>query len=122
LDQGASDAGIKLLLEDMERREQKFHRCIAQYESEEGPGVMNSWLQFVPEEGLHVEHLSERLAEPHSLSELVEETHCLNSSLSDAYLALAKQAPTSDLENLFSNLVNLEECNDSHYVEALLDG
>jgi hypothetical protein len=121
LDRAASDERIKLLLEDMERRERKFDRCVAQYESKEGPGVRNTWLQFVPEEVLHIDHLSERLAEPHSLSELVEETLRLNSSLSDAYLALAKQAPTPDLENLFTDLAHFEESNDTHYVEALLD-
>jgi hypothetical protein len=121
LDAAASDERIKLLLEDMERRERKFDHCIAQYEAEEGLGVLNTWLQFVPEEVLHVDHLSERLAEPRSLSELVEETLQLNSRLSDAYLALARQAPTPELEGLFTDLANLEESNDSHYVEALLD-
>ncbi|MGE4003280.1 MAG: hypothetical protein AB7I48_24100, partial [Planctomycetaceae bacterium] len=77
--------------------------------------MLNTWLQFVPEEVLHVDHLSERPAEPHSLSEPVEETLRLNSSLSDGYLALAKQAPTPELEDLFTDLTNLEKLNDSHY-------
>lgn len=121
LDQAASDERIKLLLEDMERRERQFDRCLARYGSEERPGVMNTWLQFVPEEVLKIDRLSERLTEPRSLSQLVEETLELNSSLSEAYLALAKQAPTPDIEELFTDLANLEESNDSHYVEALLD-
>lgn len=120
-DQAATDERLKLLLEDMERRERRFNRCIARYEAEEDPGVLDTWLQFVPEEVLHLDRLSERLVEPHSLTELVEETLRINSRLSEAYLALAKQAPTPELQELFTDLANIEERNDSHYVEALLD-
>jgi hypothetical protein len=121
LDESASDERIKLLLEDMERRETKFDECVEQYESEEGAAVLNTWLQFVPDEVLHLDHIAERLAAPRSLSELVEETLRLNSSLCDAYLTLAQKAPIPALRELFTDLANIEERNDCHYAEALLD-
>jgi hypothetical protein len=51
----------------------------------------------------------------------VEETLRLNSSLCDAYLTLAQKAPIPALRELFTDLANIEERNDCHYAEALLD-
>lgn len=121
LDAATTDERIKLLLEDMERRERKFEECVGKYEAEEGPGVLGTWLQFVPEETLHVDRLAERLAQPRSLEELVEETVALNSSLEDAYRAIAQDADAPEIQELFGNLAHLERNNDCHYAKMLLN-
>lgn len=121
LDEAATDQRIQFLLEDMERRERKFDDCVGEYASEEDPAVLESWLQFVPDETTHIDHISERLAEPQTLGALVEETLRLNSSLSDAYLILAEEAPTEQLKDLFMDLARMEERNDCHYAKVLLD-
>lgn len=121
LDEHASDERIQLLLEDMQRREEQFEDCLCQYECEGESAVLKTWLQFVPDEALAIDHLAERLAVPRTLEELVEETLALNSTLSDAYLILAKEAPIPEVGKLFRDLANLEECNDCHYVKSLLD-
>jgi hypothetical protein len=121
LDQAATDERIQLMLEDMQQREQKFDQNIAAYESEEDPAVLETWLQFVPEEAVHIERISERLATPRTIEELVEETLRLNSTLCDAYLVLAQEAPISELRDLFMDLAKLEERNDCHYAKMLLD-
>lgn len=117
----ATDERIQLLLEDMERRERKFERCIAQYEQDSGVKLPGTWMQFVPEDVLQVDNLVNRLVAPKSLCDLVEETLKVNSALSDAYLAMAEDAPTSALQDLFKDLANMEERNDQHYAKAILD-
>ncbi len=121
LNSESTDERIKLLLEDMERRENVFDDCIRQYESFEPSAVLNTWLQFVPEGAVRLTHLNQRLATPRSLAELVEETLQLNSRLCDAYLVMAKQAPIPALRELMTDLAQLEENNDSHYAKVLLD-
>lgn len=121
LDVAATDERIKLLLEDMERHEAAFDDCVAEYEADNDPAVLETWLQFVPEDALSIDDIKERLATPGSLSELVEETLCLNSSLANAYLTLAKEAPSPKVCELFTDLAKLEESNDCHYAKMLLD-
>ena len=117
----ATDERIKLLLEDMRRREDRFAACVAGYNGNKHSKVLDTWLQFVPEEVEQLDEIDEQLKVPSSLSELVEATLKLNGSLVRAYLALAKDAPTAELQELFADLASMEEHNDSHYVKALLD-
>ena len=120
LDAESSDERIKLLLEDMERREDAYDACIREYESSESTAILETWLQFVPDEAVRISHIKEQLAKPCSLSELVNETLQLNSRLCDAYLTLAKEAPIPELQELFADLAQLEEENDCHYAKVLL--
>lgn len=117
----ACDERIQLLLEDMEQRERKLERCIAQYEHDAGSRVPETWVQFVPEDVLQVNDLTQRLSAPKSLCELVEETLKVNGALSEAYLTMAKEAPIPALKELFTDLANIEDRNDRHYAKAVLD-
>jgi hypothetical protein len=121
LDQAATDERIRLLLEDMQRREQEFDQAVAEYESDTPGSILETELESVPEQALHVDHLRERLAQPRTLEELVEETLLLNSTLCDAYLTLAREAPLPEVRDLFQNLARLEERNDCQYARAILD-
>lgn len=121
LDEAATDGRIRLLLEDMRQREQEFDQAVAQYEAGTPASVLEAELDSVPPQGLHINHLRERLAQPRTLEELVEETLLLNSTLCDAYLTLAREAPSPQVRELFQNLARLEERNDCHYARAILD-
>lgn len=121
LKQSATDERIILLLQDMQRREEKFSQCVADYESQDNTSVLNTWLQFIPDEVLQVDAIADQLSAPCSLTDLVEMTLKLNHNLVLAYLVLARNAPTTELQDLFANLAKIEERNDTHYVEALLD-
>jgi rubrerythrin len=121
LDQAATDERIRLLLEDMQRREQQFDQAVAEYESTTPRPILETELESVPEPALHVERLRERLVQPRTLEELVEETLLLNSTLCDAYLTLAREAPLPEVRELFQNLARLEERNDCQYARAILD-
>lgn len=121
LDEATSDQRIRLLLEDMQQRELEFDEAVAQFESDTPPSILESELESVPEKALHVDHIRERLAQPRTLEELVEETLLLNSTLSDAYLALASEAPLPEIRGLFQDLARIEERNDCHYARAILN-
>jgi hypothetical protein len=121
LDKVATDERIQLLLEDMQKREQAFDDCIARYESEKSPAVLNTWLQFVPDEAVRIYHIAEQLTMPRTLEDLVEETLSLNTTLIDAYRLMADEAPTPELSTLFADLAKLEVRNDCHYAKMLLD-
>ena len=121
LDQAATDERIQRLLEDMQQRERSFDESVAAYESEEDPAVLETWLPLVPEEAVHIDHIVERLTTPQTIEDLVEETLQLNRILCDAYLVLAKEAPLSELRDLFTDLAKIEERNDCHYARMLLD-
>lgn len=121
LEETETDERIKLLLEDMQRRERKFDDCIAQYESDQHPVVLQTWLQFVPDEAVQIDHIAERLARPRSLEDLVEETLRLNSVLCEAYRTLANEAPIPEVADLFADLARLEESNECHYAKTLLE-
>jgi hypothetical protein len=121
LDEAATDERIRLLLEDMQRREQEFDETVAGYESATPPSILETELESVPEKALHIDHIRERLSQPRTLEELVEETLLLNSTLCDAYLSIAREARINDVSELFQNLARLEERNDCHYARAILD-
>jgi len=121
LSQVATDERIQLLLSDMEHRERKFNKCVAQYEASGNPAVLNTWLQFVPDEAVEIDQLAERIAVPQTLEDLVDATLRLNSTLIEAYLELALEAPTSDVRDLFTDLSRQEKRNDCHYATVLLD-
>lgn len=121
LEEVATDARIQSLLEHMEQRERTFDDCVAEYESEEKPKVLETRLQFVPDEATHIDHVAERLRLQQSLEDLVDETLRLNSTLIDAYLTLAKETAISELGELFTNLAKIDERNDCHYVKMPLD-
>ncbi len=120
LNAAATDERIKLLLEDMQHREQRFEECVGQYVSDNGSAILDTWLQFVPEEGGRIDRIADRLTEPKDLSELVAETLVLNSALCETYRTMAEEAPTPDLRELFLNLARMEEQNDCHYAKVLL--
>lgn len=121
LDEAAADERIRLLLEDMQRREQEFDQTVAQCESDTPPSILETELESVPEKAVHINHIRERLAQPRTLEELVEETLLLNSTLCDAYLTIAREAPSPQVGELFQKLARLEERNDCHYARAVLD-
>jgi hypothetical protein len=117
----ATDERIQLLLEDIEWRERKLEHCIARYETDADQKLPETWLQFVPEDVLHIEDLTGRLNQPTSLGELVEETLRIDRALTEAYLAMANEAPTSALQDLFTDLATIEQRNDRHYAKAVAD-
>ncbi len=121
LSDATTDDRLQLLLDDMQRREEQFDDCVAQYELNEPPAILHTWLQFVPEEAVKVSDLARKLAAPRTLEELVEETLRLNSTLCDAHLALSREAPIPELRDLFRDLANIEEQNDCHYAKVLFD-
>lgn len=121
LDEAETDERIKLLLEDMEKRERTFDECVGEYKTDQHPVVLQTWLQFVPEEAVQIDHIGERLAQPRSLEELVEETLQLNCVLQEAYQTLANEAPIPEVADLFSDLAQIEQRNDCHYAKMLLD-
>jgi hypothetical protein len=121
LDEAAADERIRLLLEDMQRREQEFDEAVARCESETPPAILETELESVPEKAVDINHIRERLAQPRTLEELVEETLLLNSTLCNAYLTIAREAPSPQITRLFQELARLEELNDCHYARAILD-
>jgi len=121
LDEQATDERIKLLLKDMQQREEQFESCVAQYKIDHHDSVLNTWVRYLPDEVVHIDRLNDQLAEPRSLDELVEETIRLNGSLCNAYLSLAEQAHIPAMKELFQDLANLEEQNDCHYAKVLLE-
>lgn len=120
LDEAATDERIRLLIEDMQKREQAFDQAVAECESENSPAILETVVESVPDAAVHIDHLRERLSEPRTLEELVEETLLLNSTLCDAYLVLAREAPEPQVSRLFENLARLEERNDCHYARVIL--
>lgn len=121
LDEAATDERIRLLLEDMQQREEAFDQAVAQCESENPPALLETVVESVPDAALHIDHLRERLSEPRTLEELVEETLMLNSTLCDAYLTLAREASVPEVSELFRGLAKLEERNDCHYARTILN-
>lgn len=121
LDEQTTDERLKLLLKDMEKREEQFEACVSQYEIDHHDSVLNTWVRYLPDEVVHIDRIAEKLAVPHSLDELVEETIRLNGSLCDAYLSMAGQAQTPAMKELFQDLARIEEQNDCHYAKVLLD-
>ncbi len=121
LNAAASDERVKLLLEDMQHREQQFEQCVGQYVSDDGSAILDTWLQFVPEEGIRIDRIADWLAEPKDLAGLVAETLAVNAALCETYRAMAKEAPTPELHELFLSLAQLEEQIDCHYAKVLLD-
>ena len=116
-----ADERLQLLLEDMERRELSFDDCVAQYEANEDSEALGTWLQFVPDEAVHVDHLSERLAEPRTMEDLAEETLTAEQQAVRRLSRDGQGGSNPELKDLFTDLAKMEERNDCHYVTTLLE-
>jgi len=113
------DACLKLLTDYMADHESRIDQCIASYESDAAKGVLDTWLQFGDED-----EISKRIAHAtfdHSMTpeELVSKALDIQRDLVKLYRELSEATSVPELEDLFSNLITLEENKGRHYTRAL---
>jgi hypothetical protein len=114
------DEEVQLLLADLERRESTFIGCLEGFKVEGSRQVLESWLQFVPEEVIRLEEFTSQLPPAESVEGLVNEVIEVNRSLQGAYRALADCCDLPKVRELFENLAQWEENLDKHLSKVLL--
>ena len=115
------DERLDLLLEYMARHEENFNQCLARYEDEAASGILDTWLPFVPDE---ITSSALEQVEMHagvSADELIGNALSVDKRLIALYEVLAGSTSVPHVQELFTNLVQLEEAKDRRYSSAICD-
>ncbi len=113
------DACLKLLTDYMADHESRIDQCIASYESDAAKGVLDTWLQFGDEDEVseRIEHTT--FDDSMTPEELVSNALDIQRDLVKLYRELSEATSVPEVEELFSNLITLEENKGRHYTRAL---
>lgn len=111
----------QLLLDYMGRHERNTNRCLAKYKKEAVDGVLDTWMQYIPDSQLR-EAFEEAKIEPGmSPEEVFAHTLKIDRALIAFYEQLASYSAAPKLQELFQNLLEMEKTKDTEYARSLLD-
>ncbi len=116
-----SDERLALLLKYLAGHEKKFEESLAAYEDDAAKEVLNTWLKFVPDETIDgaLKHFD--LRDDMDADEIIAAVLAFDKSLIDLYRQLADKAPIARIQEVFMNLLQMEESKDRQYARSVLD-
>jgi rubrerythrin len=115
------DDQVHRLLEYMGRHEKAFNRTLAKYERDAAEGVLNTWLQYAPDERTWRALQHAEIRPDMSLDEVMEQALDVDQDLRDMYRQLADESSVPRVQELFQSLLEMQESKDAQYARTLLD-
>jgi rubrerythrin len=115
------DERVKALLDYMGRHEGNFNKALARYEETAAQGVLDTWLQFAPDETLNQAFKKVELTPGMSPDEVIQVALDLDKTLLTLYEELAQSTSAPHVKELFMNLLQMEEGKDHQYARSLFD-
>ncbi|MFG0333804.1 MAG: hypothetical protein ACF8TS_10615 [Maioricimonas sp. JB049] len=112
---------VKLLLGYIERKETLLSDSLQQYEREAPRSVLETWVQFYPDEVQDRRRLLQDLEDDATLEGVVEHCQQVDRALIRTCQIVAGEADCEKVSSLFTSLAGLEENMDHLYSKALLD-
>ncbi len=113
------DSRLSLLTNYMAEHEAKFRETLASYEADATKALLDTWLQFGNEEEIlkRIEHISfDGLRTP---EQLLQTALQIQRDLVQLYRELAEATSVPEVQDLFNNLITLEENKGRHYARAV---
>ncbi|QDU39993.1 hypothetical protein Mal4_43470 [Maioricimonas rarisocia] len=112
---------VKLLLGYIEGKETLLADSLQQYEREAPESVLETWVQFYPDEVQDRRRLLEDLEDDATLDGVVEHCQQVDRALIKTCQTIAEEADCEKVTSLFISLAAIEENMDHLYSKALLD-
>jgi hypothetical protein len=115
LEDDNDDPRARLLLDYLRRHEKHFTKVLARYGRENDSGVLDTWIQYDPEEDLDRAMDEAELRPEMSLDELLEQAQRFNRAVMSYCRQLADQVNAPRVQELMASLLAMEEGKDSQY-------
>lgn len=117
--ESAEDGRVRVLFEDMRRREAKIEHSVHDYQRNAPGAVLDTWLQFGSEDELpkqlHADHLDSSATPADIVARVLE----IDDVLVELYRELEGSTSVPELDELFASLIALEEGKQHHYAWVL---
>lgn len=117
----AQDGRVRALLELAGRHEKLMELNLARYEGQGEKGVLETWLQFTPEESLRETFENTRLDPEMSMEDVVQCVIEWDQTLLDLYRQFAGATAAGRVQELFASLAEMEEAKQESLSWSLLE-
>ncbi len=114
IQQHSRSPGVEWLADQIRRYEQHWQGALADYEKHGTQGVLDTWLQFVPDEPVRKEIDSISVRPNMTLEDLTEINMCFRNTLIDLYKTLATSSAAPCVQELFQQLLEQEQAIVAH--------
>ena len=112
---------VRLLLDYIRGKEKLLAQSLHQYEEDAPEAVLETWVQFYPDEVQDRRRFLDDLEDDATLDGVVEQCQQVDRSLIKTCQTIAEEAESEPVRGLFTSLARLEENMDHLYSKALLD-
>lgn len=120
LSAGEPDERLRLLLAYIGRHEESFNIAVRRYEKEASARtVLDTWLQFTADESISEAFRELDLHPGMTAEEIVEQVLSFDTKLVDLYRDLAESTSSSQVRDLFSDLLQMAEGKQHQYARIL---
>lgn len=121
LSEDARDERLALLLEYMSRHEKNMSAALADYQPQAAKGILNTWLQFVPEEPIQQALAENEVRSDMSVGQVVQRALKVDQGLIDLYGELADTTAVPRVQELFTSLLEQERRKQEQFGWSLQD-
>ena len=108
-------ARVKMVCDYMSRHETYMNDAVSKFEADADKGVLNTWLKYVPEQVMPAAFDPPALGPEATVTDVVRTALNLDEALLTFYGEMVDRAPTPEVRELFSELVENER-NEDHNV------
>lgn len=116
-----SDERVCMLLEYMAVHELSFVKTLASYQKDAGEGVLNTWLQFVPDDAIGDALSRLEFSAEMPAAEILNVVLAFDRALIEMYRELAAESSVPHVQELFANLLDQEERKDRKFSISVLE-
>lgn len=117
----AGDERVKWILEKTARRERSLEQALRQYSAMGKDSVLDTWVQYTPEDDLRRALEESDLSADMSVEEIIAAVQRFETALIDFYRQLSRSTSAESVSELFSRLAELEETEQTRYSWDALD-
>ncbi len=104
-----AQARVSMLLEFLQRHEANLADTLNKFEKDKSQKVLDSWLQFSPDQDLNQELAEMEVNENMDADDVVEVALKLDKYFIDLYQDMVDGATSSAVKEVFQNLLDMEE-------------
>lgn len=115
-----SDPRLQLLLRYIARHEQHIEETLRQYEASAANGLLNTWIKYRPDESLNSALSEVKFNDTMSADEILAAVLEFDSLIIDVFKDIANSTPIPSVQELFVNLLRMEENQDCQYSLSVL--
>ncbi|MEX0704276.1 MAG: hypothetical protein WD069_19405 [Planctomycetales bacterium] len=105
----AEDERAQAVLAHVRRHEDFFKEALARYEPQAAQGILDTWIQYTPEEALNDALKEVELSADISVDDVAEVVLRVDQALLEAYRQLSESTAAPRVRELFTTLMELEE-------------